>query len=69
MRYSVECWQCGGGGKIAGCFEDCCSCDCDPEDPEECCAPHRCDICRGEGSYIVTELTDENYDRAIRLED
>lgn len=50
----TECWQCGGAGLIAGCFEDCCSgADCDPDDPEFCCAPSRCDICGGKGSYSV----------------
>lgn len=47
-----ECWNCGGMGQIAGCFEDCCSgADCDPEDPEYCCAPSRCDVCRGKGYF------------------
>jgi hypothetical protein len=50
----VECWQCGGNGKIAGCFEDTCCCTGDPEDPDECCAPSRCDICRGKGRYTVS---------------
>lgn len=41
-----ECWQCGGTGYVAGCFESCCSGeDCDPEDPETCCSPRLCDIC------------------------
>ncbi len=48
----VECWECGGTGKIAACFEDDCSgADCDPEDPEFCCAPQRCDICKGKGGW------------------
>lgn len=51
---TVECWQCGGTGLLAGCFEDCCSgADCDPDDSENCCAPTRCDICRGKGAYEV----------------
>lgn len=48
----VECWQCSGIGLLAGCFEDCCSGgDCDPDDPENCCSPSRCDICRGKGGW------------------
>lgn len=46
-RAHEECWQCGGTGLVAGCFESCCSGeDCDPEDPENCCSPSRCDVCR-----------------------
>lgn len=48
----TECWNCGGIGLTAGCFEDCCSgADCDPEDAELCCAPSKCDICRGRGGW------------------
>lgn len=47
----IECWQCNGIGKIAGCFEDTCVCTGDPDDPEDCCAPRRCDICKGNGFY------------------
>ncbi len=57
----VECWQCGGVGKLAGCFEDCCSgADSDPEDAEYCCAPTRCDVCKGRGGYPlpITEARD-----------
>lgn len=43
----IECDNCGGTGLIAGCFEDTCSCTGDPEDPEDCCAPSRCDVCHG----------------------
>jgi hypothetical protein len=47
-----ECDYCGGTGLQAGCFEDtCCGADCDPEDPEYCCAPSRCDMCRGNGGW------------------
>lgn len=56
-----ECWQCAGTGAIAGCFEDtCCGLDCDPEDPEFCCAPSRCDNCGGKGSYAVKEPASVN---------
>jgi len=52
-----ECWNCGGGGVMAGCFEDtCCGADCDPEVPEYCCSPSRCDVCNGKGHYSVTAL-------------
>lgn len=49
-----ECWQCFGVGQLAGCFEDTCSgADCDPDAAEWCCAPTTCDICQGEGRYVV----------------
>lgn len=48
----TECWQCSGTGLLAGCFEDTCSgADCDPEDPEYCCNPHLCDVCKGKGGW------------------
>lgn len=48
----IDCWQCGGVGMLAGCFEDCCSgADCDPEDAECCCCPSRCDVCKGKGGW------------------
>jgi hypothetical protein len=48
----IDCWQCGGVGMTAGCFEDCCSgADCDPDDAEYCCAPNRCDVCHGKGGW------------------
>jgi hypothetical protein len=68
-KWTVECWNCGGCGMTPGCFEDCCSgADCDPEDAENCCSPSRCGICKGKGHYVVTQLTDENYDRAIPVD-
>ncbi len=52
----IECWQCGGVGLLAGCFEDCCSgADCDPEDAELCCSPSNCDVCRGKGGWHADE--------------
>ena len=51
----VECWNCGGRGVIAGCLEDTCSCDGDPDDLEYCCAPRYCDICDGRGGWDKTE--------------
>lgn len=48
----IECWQCYGIGKLAGCFEDtCCGADCDPDDAEWCCAPSKCDVCHGKGGW------------------
>lgn len=68
-KWSVECWNCGGTGRLAGCFEDCCSgADCDPEDAETCCSPSRCDVCRGQGVNVVTQLSDDNYDRAVPID-
>lgn len=50
----VECWQCSGIGLLAGCFEDCCSGDdCDPDDPELCCCPSKCDVCNGKGGWAA----------------
>ena len=47
----VECWQCGGEGRVAGtCIDGCCI---DQDDPDcEYCS-HRCDICQGKGGYEV----------------
>ena len=47
----IECWNCGGHGRTAGCFEDTCSCTGDESDPDGCCAPKRCDVCRGGGGW------------------
>jgi hypothetical protein len=48
----IDCWQCGGVGMTAGCFEDCCSgADCDPEDADLCCWPNTCDVCHGKGGW------------------
>lgn len=50
----VECWQCGGIGDVANCFEDtCCGLNCDPEDPVYCCNPSLCDVCLGKGGYFI----------------
>jgi len=46
----IECWQCGGDGRIPGCFEDCCVCGGD-DDPDTCCDPRTCDICHGKGGW------------------
>lgn len=51
MAEQVECWQCGGEGLLAGCFEDTCVCLGDPEDPHDCCSPSRCDVCKGKGGW------------------
>jgi hypothetical protein len=59
MRWRVACYACGGEGVGEGCtcWDDTCCC-LDPEPPE-------CDICNGEGSFIITELTDDNCDNAV----
>lgn len=51
----IECWQCYGQGVLAGCFEDTCVCLGHPEDPNDCCAPTRCDVCHGKGGWIHRE--------------
>lgn len=58
-RWRVTCWNCGGEGTLEG------TCDC-MNDPCVCRNPHelKCGICNGEG-YIVTQLTDDNYEDAI----
>lgn len=57
MRWSVECWNCGGEGFLEN------------EDTDDDCEFYTCDICHGKGSYIVTELTEDNCDRAIPIND
>ena len=58
-----DCWNCGGEGWLAGCFEDCCTgADCDPEDPLYCCAPSRCDVCRGKGVLRSGTRDDDEQD-------
>ena len=64
-QVTVDCWQCGGGGMLAGCFEDTCCCMGDPDDPDGCCSPRRCDICRGKGSYEVSSDSEAARDEAI----
>lgn len=46
-----ECWNCGGEGTIADCFEEfaCLSPD---EGCDDCTRP--CDVCDGRGSFTVT---------------
>lgn len=58
-RWRVTCWSCGGEGVGEGCtcWDDACCC----RTP----TPPVCDICKGDGGYIVTELTDDNYEDAI----
>jgi hypothetical protein len=51
----TDCWQCFGHGMLAGCFEDTCVCDGDAEDPDYCCAPSKCDVCRGKGGWRTPE--------------
>lgn len=47
----VECWQCGGEGRLEDCMEDTCVCI----DPP--CMWQRCDICGGKGGWKVVEDT------------
>ena len=58
-KWRVTCYACGGEGVGYGCtcWDDTCCC----LEP----TPPACDICRGEGSFIVTELTEDNCDNAI----
>ena len=52
----VECWQCFGHGKVGGCFEDTCTgANCDPEDPDFCCWPRKCDVCDGKGGWEIED--------------
>jgi hypothetical protein len=63
-RYRVTCWNCGGDGVIEGqctCFDDTCCC-LNPKPPA-------CNICNGAGGYIVNQLTDDNCEDAIPIED
>lgn len=50
----VECWNCGGGGVVAGCLEDTCSCGGNPDDLQRCCAPYECSVCKGNGGWEET---------------
>ena len=51
----IVCWQCEGAGRVPDCFEDCCSgMDCDPDDPDLCCNPKRCDVCNGKRGWAAT---------------
>lgn len=52
MEYEEkDCWQCGGEGGWASCFEDCCP----AVGGEDGCTDERCwrecDVCLGVGSY------------------
>lgn len=61
-RWSVECWNCSEG-EIEG--------ECTCWDEPCCCAspkPPKCTVCDGKGFYVVTRLTDDNYDRAVPID-
>lgn len=65
QRYSVECDSCGGEGVLFECIDGCCEdCDIGCDDCE-----YRCGHCEGKGHYVVTQLTDDNYDRAVPIND
>jgi hypothetical protein len=62
MKYSVDCPDCGGEGVYLDectCWEDCCCCA-EPEPPD-------CQTCRGRGYLIVSELTDDNCQDAVPI--
>lgn len=61
QRYRVTCYSCGGEGLGDGCtcMDDACCC-LNPTPPD-------CSQCNGEGSFIVTELTDDNCEDAIPI--
>jgi hypothetical protein len=64
MPYRVECYNCGGEGVIDGdctCGEDCCCC-LEPDPPG-------CQVCRGRGFLVVSELTDDNCQDAIPIKE
>ena len=54
-KWSVPCWNCDEGFVEA----------IDEWDDDD----HCCDICRGEGFLIVTELTDANCEEAVPIVD
>ena len=45
----IECWNCGGEGRLDSCFEDTCVC----LDPP--CCTNRCDVCGGNGGWTRAE--------------
>lgn len=50
----TDCWQCNAQGKIANCFEDCCVCG-GEDDPDTCCNPRTCDVCKGKRGWPTPE--------------
>lgn len=52
-RYSISCWNCDEGHV-----------ETDDEWGSDV-----CDVCQGKGVLVVTELTDENCEDAVRIED
>lgn len=60
-KWSVGCWSCDEGfTEDCTCGEDTCCC----RTP----TPRTCSVCRGKGFFIVTQLSDDNYDSAIPLD-
>jgi hypothetical protein len=62
-KWEIECDECAGEGFLdygCTCGEDTCCC----AEPD----PPKCWKCRGLGSCVVTQLTDDNYDRASPLD-
>lgn len=63
-KWNVECWQCDGDGFSCDCIDGMCR---DAEIGCDLCE-RRCDLCQGKGFYVVTRLTDDNYDRAVPID-
>lgn len=61
-QYRVDCWRCVDGlleDEGCTCGEDCCCC-LEPEPPT-------CDVCRGKGFLVVSELTDDSCESAVQI--
>jgi DnaJ-class molecular chaperone len=52
QKYRVDCWNCGGDGLI---------------DPLDEWGDETCDHCKGKGFLVVSELTDDNCQDAIPI--
>lgn len=61
--WSVEYDACGGGGDYFDCIDGCCA---DADIGCDDCS-RACEICEGKGFYFVSQLSDDNYDRAILI--
>ena len=51
----IECWQCGGEGEIASCFEEWACID--PESGCDACI-RTCDVCHGKGGWPDPEYAE-----------
>jgi hypothetical protein len=52
-RWRVDCWNCDEGYV----------------EPVDEWSSDVCDICKGKGALIVTELSDDNYDTAVKIDE